>query len=106
MAEMIIKFDEETKNFKLKFDFGDDKNTETDEIQDFSAQTSLGKCPKCGSGVFELGKNYVCDKSVPTLAKPTPSCNFKTGQVILQQLIEREQMAKFLGTGKTDLFHI
>ena len=102
-AEMVIKFDEETKNYKLEFDFGDDKNAETGEIQDFSAQTSLGKCPKCGGSIFEHGKNYVCDKSVPTLAQPTPSCDFKTGQVILQQPIEREQMVKLLETGKTDL---
>jgi len=53
--------------------------------------------------VFEFGKNYVCEKSVPTDAQPTPSCNFKTGQVILQQPIEREQMHKLLETGKTDL---
>jgi DNA topoisomerase-3 len=106
-AEMVIKFDEETKNYKLEFDFGDDKNAETGEIQDFSAQEPLGKCPKCGTEhggmVFELGKNYVCDKSVPTLEQPTPSCDFKTGQVILQQPIEREQMVKLLETGKTDL---
>ena len=106
-AEMVIKFDEETKNYKLEFDFGDEKNAETGEIQDFSAQEPLGKCPKCGTVhggmVFELGKNYVCDKSVPTLEQPTPSCDFKTGQVILQQPIEREQMVKLLETGKTDL---
>ena len=102
-AEMVIKFDEETKNYKLEFDFGDDKNAETGEIVDFSSQQSLGACPKCGGGVFELGKNYVCEKSVPTDAQPTPSCDFKTGQVILQQPIEREQMVKLLQTGKTDL---
>jgi DNA topoisomerase-3 len=111
-AEMVIKFDEETKNYKLEFDFGDDKKgEESGEIIDFSAQESLGKCPKCGAGaanavggmVFELGKNYVCDKSVPTLAQPTPSCDFKTGQIILQQPIERTQMVKLLETGKTDL---
>ncbi len=102
-AEMVIKFDEETKNFKLEFDFGDDKNAKTGEIVDFSAQQSLGPCPRCAARVFELGKNYVCEKSVPTDAHPTPSCNFKTGQVILQQPIEREQMHKLLETGKTDL---
>jgi len=102
-AEMVIKFDEETKNYKLEFDFGDDKNAETGEIVDFSGQQSLGTCPKCGSGVFELGKNYICEKSVPTLAQPTPNCDFKTGQVILQQPIEREQMSKLLASGKTDL---
>ncbi len=111
-AEMIIKFDEETKNYKLEFDFGDDKTgEESGELVDFSAQGALGACPKCGAGtgsaaggrVFEHGKNYVCEKSVPTDAQATPSCDFKTGQVILQQPIERAQMVKLLSTGKTDL---
>jgi DNA topoisomerase-3 len=112
VAEMVIKFDEETKNYKLEFDFGDDKAGEEDgEIIDFSGQTTLGPCPKCGAAsahpagglVFEHGKNYVCDKSVPTNAQPTPSCDFKSGQIILQQPIEREQMQKLLTTGKTDM---
>jgi DNA topoisomerase III len=111
-AEMVIKFDDETKNFKLEFDFGDDKKGENSgEIIDFSAQEALGPCPKCGAAtgnalggtVYEHGKNYVCDKSVPTLAQPTPSCDFKSGQIILQQPIERAQMQKLLATGKTDL---
>jgi DNA topoisomerase III len=103
-AEMVIKFDEEAKNYKLEFDFGDDKKgEESGELIDFSAQTSLGACPKCGSSVFEHGKSYVCEKSVPTLAQVTPSCDFKSGQIILQQPIERAQMSKLLETGKTDL---
>ena len=103
-AEMVIKFDDETRNFKLEFDFGDDRTgEETGELIDFSGQESLGKCPKCGGAVFEHGKNYVCDKSVPTLAQPTPSCDFKTGQIILQQPVAREQIVKLLGTGKTDM---
>ncbi len=103
-AEMVIKFDEETKNYKLEFDFGDDKKgEETGELVDFGEQASLGACPKCGAAVFEHGKNYVCEKSVPTDAQATPSCDFKTGQIILQQPIEREQMTKLLATGKTDL---
>ena len=111
-AEMVIKFDEETKNYKLEFDFGDDKKgEESGELIDFSAKEALGPCPKCGAAtgnatggtVFEHGKNYVCDKSVPTLAQPTPSCDFKSGQIILQQPIERSQMQKLLATGKTDL---
>ncbi|WP_114970678.1 DNA topoisomerase III [Rhodoferax ferrireducens] len=103
-AEMVIKFDEETKNYKLEFDFGDDKKgEESGELIDFSGQESLGACPKCGSAVFEHGKSYVCEKSVPTMAQATPSCDFKSGQVILQQPIVREQMSKLLDTGKTDL---
>jgi DNA topoisomerase-3 len=59
--------------------------------------------PNAAARVFEHGKNYVCEKSVPTAAQPTPSCDFKTGQVILQQPVMREQMTKLLETGKTDL---
>jgi len=104
VAEMVIKFDEDTKNYKLEFDFGDDKaGEESGEIIDFSGKESLGTCPKCGGHVFEHGKNYVCDRSVPTHAHPTPSCDFKSGQIILQQPIERAQMQKLLATGKTDM---
>ncbi len=103
-AEMVIKFDDEAKNYKLEFDFGDDKKgEESGELIDFSAQEPLGACPKCGARIFEHGKNYVCEKSVPTDAQATPSCDFKTGQIILQQPIERAQMVKLLATGKTDL---
>ncbi|MEP6824161.1 MAG: DNA topoisomerase III [Ramlibacter sp.] len=102
-SEIILKFNEEEKNWKLEFDFGDDKAGETGEIVDFSAQEPLGKCPKCGARVFEHGKNYVCERSVPTTGQPTPSCDFKTGQVILQQPVVREQMTRLLETGKTEL---
>jgi len=104
VAEVAIVRDEENNNFKLEFDFGDDANSEdTGEIVDFSSQQPLGACPKCGAPVFEHGSNYVCSKAVPTLAQAVPSCDFKSGQIILQQPIEREQMAKLLATGKTDL---
>ncbi len=104
VAEMALKFSEEEKNWKLEFDFGDDKkNEETGEIVDFSESESLGACPKCGSPVHECGSNFVCSKTVPTEAQPTPSCDFKSGKIILQQPVEREQMTKLLATGKTDL---
>ncbi|RYF33134.1 MAG: DNA topoisomerase III, partial [Comamonadaceae bacterium] len=103
-AEIILKFDEEeTKNWKLEFDFGDDKNADTGEIVDFSAQDTVGPCPICGAPVFEHGSNYICEKAVPTTAQPTPSCTFKTGKIILQQPVERAQIEKLLATGKTDL---
>ena len=103
-AEMVIKFDDESKNYKLEFDFGDDKKgEESGELIDFSMQQSLGACPRCGASVFEHGKNYVCEKSVPTLAQTIPDCDFKTGQVILQQPVSREQVGKLLSSGKTDL---
>jgi len=102
-AEITISFDEEANNYKLEFDFGDDRNAEdSGELVEF-ADASLGACPVCGSAVHEHGSNYVCAKSVPTAQQPTPSCTFKTGKVILQQPVERAQMEKLLQTGKTDL---
>src|SRR5450830_1633949 len=104
VAEMALKFSEDDKNWKLEFDFGDDKDgEETGELQDLSGQESLGPCPKCGAPVVEHGANYVCSKSVPTAEQPTPSCDFKSGKIILQQPVERDQMHKLLSTGKTDL---
>ncbi|MEJ8812038.1 DNA topoisomerase III [Variovorax ureilyticus] len=102
-SEIVLRYDDEAKNWKLEFDFGDDKNAETGEIVDFAGQESLGPCPKCGARVFEYGSNYVCEKSVPTHEHPTPSCDFKTGKIILQQPVDRAQVEKLLATGKTDL---
>ena len=103
-AEIVLKFNEEEQNWKLEFDFGDDKNAEeTGELVDFSASEALGACPKCGAQVREHGSNYVCEKAVPTHAQATPSCDFKSGKIILQQPVAAEQMRKLLETGKTDL---
>ncbi|MBE7367433.1 DNA topoisomerase III [Ramlibacter pallidus] len=103
-AELALKFDEEEKNWKLEFDFGKEDNpAETGEVVDLSAQEPLGPCPKCGARVFEWGSNYVCERAVPTQEHPTPTCDFRSGKIILQQPVEREQMAKLLATGKTDL---
>ncbi|MFN4359668.1 MAG: DNA topoisomerase III [Hylemonella sp.] len=102
-AEIALKYSDEEKNWKLEFDFGKDDEAETGELVDFSGKESLGACPKCGGAVYEHGKNYLCEKAVPTAAQPTPSCDFKSGQIILQQPVEREQMVKLLATGKTDL---
>ena len=102
-SEIVIKFDDETKNYKLEFAFADDKgDEESGELVQF-ADEALGPCPVCGAPVHEHGANYVCSKAVPTAEQPTPSCTFKSGKVILQQPVERDQMAKLLATGKTDL---
>ncbi|MBU3646906.1 MAG: DNA topoisomerase III, partial [Limnohabitans sp.] len=51
-AEIALTFDETEQNWKLEFDFGDDKNAEeTGELVDFSASEALGTCPKCGAQV-------------------------------------------------------
>jgi len=99
-AILKISRDNEINNFKLEFDFGqNDGEGEGGEAVDFSEQTPLGPCPKCASGVYEMGLAYVCEK---TVAKPK-ACDFRSGRIILQQEILPEQMVKLLNDGKTDL---
>ncbi len=98
-AILRIVRDEEIKNFKLEFDFGQNDDSEDAEPVDFTGQTALGPCPKCAGGVYEMGLAYVCENSV---AKPK-TCDFRSGRIILQQEILPEQMVKLLNDGKTDL---
>ena len=100
-AELKLTFDDEIRNWKLEFDFGEDakKDGESGEPVDFSDQQSLGPCPKCQGHVYEHGANYVCEHSVGVKV----TCDFKTGKIILQQPVIREQMTKLLETGKTEL---
>lgn len=93
----IIKM---TPDFKSEFDFGqsDAESQAAAAEVDFTGQQSLGKCPKCGSPVYENGMNYSCEK-----AARKEGCDFRTGKIILQRPIERAQVEKLLVTGKTDL---
>ena len=88
-----------TDDFRLEFDFGQGTGSDSDEVPDFSKQEPLGACPKCGARVFEHGVAYVCEKAVGA----ERSCDFRSGRMILQQPVEREQMRKLLATGRTDL---
>jgi DNA topoisomerase-3 len=49
--------------------------------------------------VYDGGMNYVCEKQ----PGPNPTCDFRTGKIILQQEIAPEQVKKLLAEGKTDL---
>ncbi|MBI0415326.1 MAG: DNA topoisomerase III, partial [Nitrosospira sp.] len=87
-----------TDQFEMKFDFGDSNKEGAEEVN-FSGQESLGKCPRCDNRVFEHGVSYICEKAVGGLR----TCNFRTGKIILNRQIEREQIIKLLSFGKTDL---
>jgi DNA topoisomerase-3 len=91
-----------TDDYEVQFDFGTGAN-EGDESEkpDFSGQESLGACPKCGHGVYENGAAYVCENAVGG----GRTCDFRSGRIILQRPIEREQMTKLLSTGRTELLH-
>jgi DNA topoisomerase-3 len=90
-----------TPDLEPKFDFGPDQSGANGSAApvDFTGQEPLGKCPKCGGRVFDTPMNYVCENAVG----PKRTCKFRSGKIILQRPIEREQMQKLLATGKTDL---
>ncbi|HEY2328756.1 MAG TPA: DNA topoisomerase, partial [Verrucomicrobiae bacterium] len=89
-----------TAEHKVEFDFGNGgKDGAPAEPVDFTGKEVLGKCPKCGANVYDNGMNYVCEKQTG----PTPTCDFRSGKIILQQEIAPEQIKKLLAEGKTDL---
>ena len=88
-----------TDELRLEFDFGQAGGADGDDPVDFSGQEPLGSCPKCSARVFEHGVAYVCEKAVGAQR----ACDFRSGRMILQQPIERQQMKKLLETGRTDL---
>ncbi len=98
-AELRLVRDDEIANWKLEFDFGDDAKQGDGEPVDFADQASLGACPKCQGHVYEHGSSYVCEHAVGAHV----TCDFKSGKIILQQPVPREEMTRLLTTGKTAL---
>jgi DNA topoisomerase-3 len=66
---------------------------------DFTGQEPLGKCPRCGSRVFETARDYRCEHR-SNEARP---CSFQASKVILEQPVSRDQMKKLLAAGRSDL---
>jgi Zn finger protein HypA/HybF involved in hydrogenase expression len=91
----IIKM---TPDLKVEFDFGQDsENQANGDAPDFSGREPFGKCPHCGSAVYDDAMNYICEK-----AAKRDGCSFRTGKVILQRPLEVEQAHKLVTTGRTD----
>ncbi len=104
--EAFLKFD----GTKVSFEFaprekkfpgkGAKKADATPAVKlDFTGQEPLGKCPKCKGNVFEGPETYLCERSQLDAKK----CTFKTGKLVLQQPVDRDQVKKLLAKGKTDL---
>ena len=89
-----------TPELKPEFDFGQQNEEDKAAAQalDFSGHEALGKCPQCSSTVYENGMYYICEK-----AAKHQGCTFRTGKIICQRPIEKEQVIKLLSTGRTDL---
>jgi DNA topoisomerase-3 len=90
-----------TPEFRAEFDFGRPADGDGAAKVDFTGLTPLGPCPKCRGRVFEQPMAYVCENSV----NADRSCDFRSGRIILQRPIEREEIQKLLATGRTDLLH-
>jgi DNA topoisomerase-3 len=75
------------------------KDAKPEPKLDFTGQTPLAKCPKCGGAVYLGPDSYVCEKS----QAETRRCTFKVGKVILEQPVEPAQLAKLIAGGRTDL---
>ena len=103
--EAFLKFDGAKVSFEFaprvrKFPAKGAKGDATPAVKlDFTGQEPLGKCPKCKGNVFEGPETYLCERSQLDAKK----CTFKTGKVVLQQPVDREQVKKLLAKGKTDL---
>ncbi|PAW83993.1 MAG: DNA topoisomerase III [Pedosphaera sp. Tous-C6FEB] len=104
--EAFLKFD----GAKVSFEFaprekkfpgkGAKKGEATPAVKlDFTGQEPLGKCPKCKGNVFEGPETYLCERS----QLDEKRCTFKTGKVVLQQPVDRDQVKKLLAKGKTDV---
>ena len=91
-----ILLDEE---LKTKFSFGEQEGDPVAEEALRNAE-AVATCPVCKVGTIREGMNaYVCDHSIGA----EKSCNFRTGKIILQLAIPREQIVKLAETEKTDL---
>ncbi len=80
--------------FKQNFDFGD--SDDPAHKPDFSTLPVLGKCPCCETGmVHDTGTAWQCSN--------TPACKFRMGRTLCQLEVPRDQVAKLVAEGKTDL---
>lgn len=66
---------------------------------DFSGQTPLGKCPRCGGAIYESPDAFLCERA----QAEKKACKFKIGKLIAQQPVDRAQAVKLLEHQRTDL---
>ncbi|MEO8351561.1 MAG: DNA topoisomerase [Chthoniobacteraceae bacterium] len=96
-AEVVIN--EETE-WKQRFDFDDASKGGGNGAAPSEPVNPepIGVCRVCQTGqVFEHATAYLCSNV------PLKKCAFRMGKTILQREIPRDQIAKILQTGKTDL---
>jgi DNA topoisomerase III len=86
------------EEWKQKFDFENEEKTAEGEAPEWTNPDAIGTCPVCKEGrVMETANAFLCERT------PAKSCAFRMGKTILQRIVPREQVAKLITTGKTDL---
>ncbi len=98
-AFLVVKEGTTAFEFAPREKKGRAKSTEPLPKIDFTGKTVVGKCPRCGSKVFDTEAGYLCEKS----QAEAKACKFKIGKTILEQPIEPAQAQKLLTTHKSDL---
>jgi DNA topoisomerase-3 len=84
---------------KTKFSFGE-REDDPAALEALRNAEAVGPCPVCKEGTVRNGMNaYLCDRSL----EKEDRCTFRIGKIILQREIARDQVAKVLEFGKTDL---
>ena len=91
-----------TDEFKIEFDFGQDGGDGERSAAISAARSRSAPARNAASRVFEHGDGLRLREGGRSRAQ---TCDFRSGRMILQQPIEREQMEKLLATGRTDLLH-
>jgi DNA topoisomerase-3 len=102
-AEMVLVHEEE-KNWKLEFDFGDDRKAGRDR-RDRGLRRPANRwapAPSAAARCTSTARTTCATDRCPR--RPAHAqLRLQDRQIILQQPVEREQMKKLLATGKTDL---
>ncbi len=99
-AFLVVKDGKTAFEFKPREGKGRRKSSEPPPKLDFTGQSVVGKCPKCGGQVFDVAPGYVCENS----QRAEKRCTFKPiGKTILEQPIDAVQAAKILKDKKSDV---
>ncbi|GAB4242633.1 MAG: DNA topoisomerase III [Candidatus Methylacidiphilales bacterium] len=84
---------------ETELDWGKAEATTAEEMDELLQGNPVGTCPLDGGRVVETATAYVCEHALGE----EPTCSFRIGKRILGQDIPREQAAKILAEGKSDL---
>ena len=93
-----VGFEFEPRERKAKATGADGTKAPAPKI-DFTGQTPLGQCPKCGGKIFETEGSYICERSQAT----TKPCKFAVKKVVAGQPLDHEQLQKLVKDQRTDL---